>query len=408
MILLKFSYKILNLLFKNIFYAIILKLPKPKEGNKMDFEGRNVLADKCNDFFHAQRQNYINFCNLISQKAKMYINPEDIEETMGLVYDSFMLKEPNIEHIKHSLKNTFKSNSELAKLITIRSLFWILKTFSKKNSDLNLVFVVNAAQRMILALIDEIEEPSNVKTADNSWNNSAFEGSGGFFIHQNITDLFSKIKNNNQKIQFLNLYKGVPIQCEGSIVNIENDEITFEVTLMQILAMMEEESAFIVKNDILGKHIKADIVNYYFSNNTVKLNNFKRLDNMPATQREFARVHPNATTNVALISDQGEVAKGILYDISEGGMGVLTTQNLGVKNGDILEAQLTLTMPNTDEKLEISEKVQLVVLIDYKGTLRYCMQNLPDQKAQNIIAKFVQARETQTLEDLKEQLKQYN
>lgn len=374
----------------------------------MDFEGRNVLAEKCSDFFHAQRQNYINFCNLTSQKAKMYIDPEDVEETMGLIYDSFMLKEPNIEHIQHSLKNTFKSNLELAKLIVMRSLFWIVETFSQKHSESNLLFVVNAAQRMTLAIIDETQEHSSQKKTDNSWNNSSIQGSGGFFIHQNITDLFAKIKNNNEKIEFLNLYKGVPIKCEGSIVNIENDEITFEVTLMQILAMMEEQSAFVVKNDILGKHIKADVVNYFLSNNTIKLNNFKRLDNMPATQRAFARVHPNTTTNVVLINDQGESAKGILYDISEGGMGVLTTQNLGVKNGDVLEAQLRLIMPNTNEEIEIAEKVKLIVLIDYKGTLRYCMQNLPNQNAQNSIAKFVQSRETQTLEDLKEQLKQYS
>lgn len=374
----------------------------------MDFEGRNVLAEKCSDFFHAQRQNYINFCNLTSQKAKMYIDPEDVEETMGLIYDSFMLKEPNIEHIQHSLKNTFKSNSELAKLIVMRSLFWIVETFSQKHSESNLLFVVNAAQRMTLAIIDETQEHSSQKKTDNSWNNSSIQGSAGFFIHQNITDLFAKIKNNNEKIEFLNLYKGVPIKCEGSIVNIENDEITFEVTLMQILAMMEEQSAFVVKNDILGKHIKADVVNYFLSNNTIKLNNFKRLDNMPATQRAFARVHPNTTTNVLLINDQGESAKGILYDISEGGMGVLTTQNLGIKNGDVLEAQLTLIMPNTNEEIEIAEKVKLIVLIDYKGTLRYCMQNLPNQNAQSYIAKFVQSRETQTLEDLKEQLKQYS
>lgn len=374
----------------------------------MDFEGRNVLAEKCSDFFHAQRQNYINFCNLTSQKAKMYIDPEDVEETMGLIYDSFILKEPNIEHIQHSLKNTFKSNSELAKLMVMRSLFWIVETFSQKHSESNLLFVVNAAQRMTLAIIDETQEHSSQKKTDNSWNNSSIQGSAGFFIHQNITDLFAKIKNNNEKIEFLNLYKGVPIKCEGSIVNIENDEITFEVTLMQILAMMEEQSAFVVKNDILGKHIKADVVNYFLSNNTIKLNNFKRLDNMPATQRAFARVHPNTTTNVLLINDQGESAKGILYDISEGGMGVLTTQNLGIKNGDVLEAQLTLIMPNTNEEIEIAEKVKLIVLIDYKGTLRYCMQNLPNQNAQSYIAKFVQSRETQTLEDLKEQLKQYS
>lgn len=100
-----------------------------------------------------------------------------------------------------------------------------------------------------------------------------------------IIEGFQTLKETSGKVQFYNLYQGIPISCHAEIISVQDDSATFKLDLLQEIAMKLDGQAFILKNDVFTKHIKADIVYSNFLTKTVMLENFTYLLNMPALER---------------------------------------------------------------------------------------------------------------------------
>ncbi len=226
--------------------------------------------------------------------------------------------------------------------------------------------------------------------------------------YNTIIELFRKIQEEEQTVTFLNLYQGVPISYEAKIVNIEGENISFSMDKLQEIAMKLDGNAFIIKNDYFGKHIKADIVYSNFLTNTVTLNNFIYLLNMPALQREFVRVHPDIIAKVYLYQDGAVQTSGRLYDLSMNGLGVVSSNNNGIVVGSkvVIDFQLNDALhTNAKEKIEVSGEV--LNIIEYKGSYRYCMQIFPQKEMSDRIISYINQREKDILENLKDELKDY-
>ena len=229
-----------------------------------------------------------------------------------------------------------------------------------------------------------------------------------FVISSNFSAALAQCFNERAKLHFFNLYDGVPIECEGEILRIEGELFVAKVSTLQILAMKHEGKAFLVKNEALNNNLKANIAWINVSNDTVGLNAFELQDQMTALRRKFPRVHPNVYTPIKLMHEDGRELLGKLFDISEGGMGVVSMQEAGFKNGDELSADIELLMPATQEKNRISLRFKLVVLINYQNAFRYCLQILPNQEATLAIREFSRQRVRETIEQLEESIKNYS
>ena len=230
------------------------------------------------------------------------------------------------------------------------------------------------------------------------------------FMREDAVNVFAKVLKDNRRVHFLNLYNGVKVECMGEVEHIEDDTVVCKVTLEQILAMKEEQNAYIVRDEYFSENLRADIVGFDLANLTVTLQNFTYMQNLHANLRKHQRVYPDRYTKVILTQNGSEI-QGNLYDISRGGLGVVSLDDGGFKESEPVNAKFELYIPDeasgSNKNIKIDTDLKLVAALKYKGAMRYCCQLADKDGAGEDIAKFTKKRVKETLEELKEQLKTY-
>ena len=230
------------------------------------------------------------------------------------------------------------------------------------------------------------------------------------FMREDAVTVFARVRNDNRQVHFLNLYNGVKVECMGEVEHVEDDTVVCKVTLEQILAMKEEQNAYIVRDEYFSEILRADIVGFDLANLTVTLQNFTYMQNLHANLRKHQRVYPDRYTRVILTQNGSEI-QGNLYDISRGGLGVVSLDDGGFKEGGPVNAKFELYIPDeasgSNKNIKIDTDLKLVAALRYKGAMRYCCQLADKDGAGEDIAKFTKKRVIETLEELKEQLKTY-
>ena len=230
------------------------------------------------------------------------------------------------------------------------------------------------------------------------------------FMREDAVTVFARVRNDNRQVHFLNLYNGVKVECMGEVEHVEDDTVVCKVTLEQILAMKEEQNAYIVRDEYFSENLRADIVGFDLANLTVTLQNFTYMQNLHANLRKHQRVYPDRYTKVILTQNGSEV-QGNLYDISRGGLGVVSLDDGGFKEGEPINAKFELSIldeaSDSNKNIEIDTNLKLVAALRYKGAMRYCCELADKDGAGEDIAKFAKRRVIETLEELKEQLKTY-
>ncbi|WP_267524486.1 PilZ domain-containing protein [Campylobacter sp. MG1] len=367
----------------------------------MSFNGRDELIDSSIDYFEKYTHKFINNIQSYYKNEGKALTRETLESYQEL-YSMLLIKKFDIE-----VGKKISNSKDFDKACFFEFLLITYIDFSKyvENNNLDttlLIYLANALNRYIAIFFKfPLNEQQNNQT--NVFSNSNY----GFFIQESFIDTFKKMKSIGEKLEFLNLYNGVPVRTFGEILQVDNNSIVVKLDLMQILAMKEEENAYIVQNQYLKKNIKANILWCNIANCTVCLNDFENQMHMYALKRMYPRVHPNEFTKITLTHDDGRSISGKLFDISEGGIGVVSTEDIGFKKGDILKSHIKLHIPNSNENVELDLNFKLVVLIVYQNAYRYCLEILPNQKDSIKIKEFAVKRVEETLIELKNQLELY-
>ena len=230
------------------------------------------------------------------------------------------------------------------------------------------------------------------------------------FMREDAVNVFAKVLKDNRRVHFLNLYNGVKVECMGEVEHIEDDTVVCKVALEQILAMKEEQNAYIVRDEYFSENLRADIIGFDLANLTVTLQNFTYMKNLHANLRKYQRVYPDRYTKVILTQNGSEI-QGNLYDISRGGLGVVSLDDGGFKEGELINAKFELCIldeaSGSNKNIKIDTDLKLVAALKYKGAMRYCCQLADKDGAGEDIAKFTKKRVIETLEELNEQLKIY-
>ena len=230
------------------------------------------------------------------------------------------------------------------------------------------------------------------------------------FMREDAVNVFAKVLKDNRRLHFLNLYNGVKVECMGEVEHVEDDTVVCKVTLEQILAMKEEQNAYIVRDEYFSENLRADIIGFDLANLTVTLQNFTYMQNLHANLRKYQRVYPDRYTKVILTQNGSEI-QGNLYDISRGGLGVVSLDDGEFKEGEPINAKFELCIldeaSGSNKNIKIDTDLKLVAALKYKGAMRYCCQLADKDGAGEDIAKFTKRRVIETLEELKEQLKTY-
>lgn len=377
----------------------------------MLYEDYEFIKENCLDVINLLKDDFQSYAKDICGEYKSSVDVYDLNDFCDTLFR--LIKDTNLNaNSLHSILNlmfkdiVFEKYFLSAMLLRLNYIF-SREIFALRRSDLNVSIlhffnITNKIYDDVLQIYKQKQQNDKQKATLN------IHSSSGFSLFENIIDSLSRVKNGSNKVHFLNLYNGVKVECDGSIINTENERALCKVNLMQILAMKEEGNAFIVQDENLPQHLKANVISIDIKNSFVLLGNFSRQAKMPAKDRKFPRVHPNKFTKVVLSNKDGISLVGKLYDISEGGMGVVSSENVDFKNSETINAKFILEMPKTHEEIDLNLNFKLVVALNYQGSMRYCFEIVDkDQFGINKVVEFSRQREQETLKELQDKLNLY-
>ncbi|KFL33411.1 MULTISPECIES: PilZ domain-containing protein [unclassified Sulfurospirillum] len=338
------------------------------------------------------------------------MSKDEAKEIALSIYHGLFKRDSDIEEIREDLFVRMRHDSVMIGFLINRSLFYLIEnylSFARKQAiDPQVELLIGCVSHFITLLESNVTPKVCNPTAafDVSFSSDVM-----FTPTNNIIEAFHTMRDDHQSVTFLNLYKGVPISSEASIVDIEGEQVAFRIDQLQEIAMKLDGQAFIVKNNYFNKHLKADIVYSDFQNNTVVLKNFIYLLNMPALQREFIRVHPDIIANVYLHQFGNMQTIGRLYDLSMNGLGVVSSENNGIFVGAkvLVEFELNSASISMDGDKKIAVQGEVINVIEYKDSYRYCMRILPNREMSEKILHYITKREREILEDLRNELNEY-
>lgn len=373
----------------------------------MGFEGKDELLLKCSDIIDSLESDFLNYSKTLVKNSNKVVDDFKLEDAMSVIFYNITKDNYDLDKTRKLLHECFDSDNFINYLLHASSLHLLHKfTIALQMSHPELlkhsVYFGNALHKFLSSYMNSfeaVEEKENIKEEIKN-NVKSYSGSA-FNLFGNIIDELKRTHKLGNELELLNLYKGVNIKHNAKIVDITNDSMILNTNFMQILAIKDEGNAFIVAGDNLTSHVKADFVNINLSDNLITLKNFSRLKTMAALQRKHPRVYPKIITEATLRNSAGVEINGKLFDISQGGIGVVSTQDAEYVSGEELEAIFTLKMPKTEEEIKVNLKVNLVVSLNYRGSMRYCCQITKEQDINAKIIEFTKLREEQTLEELK-------
>lgn len=371
-------------------------------------EKENFLASSTL-FVKEFESTFVDYFTCLCSSYDKTVSQEESKEIAFAIYHGLFKPDSEIFELKDDVFIRMRQNGVMVSFLITRSMFYLLENYlsfvRKQNITSQIELLMGCVGRFINLMENETPSVCNATVAFDV----RFSDDVMFSPINNILEVFHQMKEENQAIVFLNLYKGVPISSEASIVKIEGENVTFYIDKLQEIAMKLDGKAFIVKNNYFNKHLKADIVDCNFQTNTVVLTNFIYLLNMPALQREFIRVHPDIVAKVFLNQLGNIQTSGRLFDISLNGLGVVSSENNGIFVGAKILVAFELNSASVpmqgDRKIEVQAEVMNV--IEYKDSYRYCMRIFPDQEMTGKIFQYITKREDEILEELNSELSEY-
>ncbi|DAB35456.1 MAG TPA: pilus assembly protein PilZ [Sulfurospirillum sp. UBA12182] len=364
------------------------------------------LYEEYQDFFDGFENNFIDyFASLALAYYKVY-SREQIRLIAHNIYKEVLDMDANVSADEEELFNQMRKDGVMIGFFISRAMLYLLEHFiahirqleiySHKSIEQMVIHITHFIKNFEMHVCDKYAvQPIHLN----------FDSQSNFIVGNNIVDILKRLKNEGKSVQFFNLYKGVPISHEAEIVDIDGEEVVFKTTSIQEIAMKIDDNAYILKDDVFGKHIKADIVYNNFSNNTVVLNNFTYLLNMPASQREFIRVHPDISAIVKMSEDSQNLTQGKLFDLSINGLGVVSEDNNGLFAGAKIEIEFELLIGKKKEKIQSIGEI--LNIIEYKDSYRYCIKIFPTPEEENSIVRYVNLREKEIIKNLEDILSDY-
>lgn len=356
-------------------------------------------------------EKFIDYFTCLCVSYDKIITKEEAKEIAAVIYHGLFKCDYDISELREDVFVRMRQDGVMIGFLINRSMFYLIEHYSvfTKAHDITpqIELLIGCVSRFINLLENEVTpKVCNFTGAfDMSFSNDVM-----FSPTNNIIETFNQIKKENQSVVFLNLYKGVPISSEAMVIDIEGENVTFKIDQLQEIAMKLDGQAFIVKNNYFNKHLKADIVYSNFQANTVVLTNFIYLLNMPALQREFIRVHPDIIAKVFLHQFGNLQTSGRLYDLSMNGLGVVSSENNGMFIGAkvLIAFELNSTSVSTNGNKKIEVQGEVINIIEYQDSYRYCMRIFPDRIMSEKILRYITLREREILEDLNNELKDYS
>lgn len=230
--------------------------------------------------------------------------------------------------------------------------------------------------------------------------------------HENLKkqeDLLVQLEMlSEQKVSldFINHYKGVPIDKDGTLVSCENSRIVVHAPFIQTLAIAYEKYTSF-ESKYLDYTVEADLLGIDLTTREIKLHNLRK-SKYSAKKREQVRLEPDRdfktvfhfknkkydvdTIDVSIRSISINMQKDINLEIDEKDDALV---NMGFsvhhKGGELV----------FEDKVRISTKAKVFKVIENKKNVEIILLYELNKKDEDIMAKYIMEREIALIKEFK-------
>jgi PilZ domain len=213
-------------------------------------------------------------------------------------------------------------------------------------------------------------------------------------LHREILSALEYVFAAKKEVRLLNVHKGMPISYPATIQELGEQGIVFKVQKYQLVCLALEKQTFI-QSEQLPSIVRAKLIGLDYPKTEVTLQNFAYTLNTIG-KRQTIRVQPQEPIQV-LINDNVRKIKGLLVDISETGLGVVTV-GAGVFSPNLLRRGapilFTFRLPGETSDLFLAGTIRNTARDIDNVSYRLGIQISPDSQAHEAIMRFISRRKT--------------
>ena len=365
------------------------------------------MEENFNDFLVGFRVKFIDFFSSQCSSSDCTLHVDRTKRAAGEILDNLFAKKIEFSKSTNELILQMKRDEVFIGILLSKVFLYTIE---------NYIIYLQNAQHQDFGYLEKLTQVLSrflhlfeIYTKENFSNNSSivnFDENNYIYSKNNILDTFRELKIESKSVDFMNLHYGYPIRSKGKVLEIDGENVEFQLeSELQEIAMKLEGKAYILKGEHFNRYIKADIVYSNFANNTIVLNNFVYLLNLPAAQRRHPRIYPKILIHAKLMGKENESVTGNLYDLSKDGLGMISEENQGFYNG--AKINIKFEVENDSEKYSIVTTGEVVDIAQYMKSYRYCLKIYPDEENQKKIEKYIRDREEEIRQELKDELNYY-
>ncbi len=340
---------------------------------------------KHNPIFKSENKFFISYKPIFVEQLSTYISQNDICEHTILepksisenFYDA--LFNPKIDF--YNMHICWLENADVKITFFLCSLFnSMLKSFLEyKKTDTN-------TKAIELITIFEILK-KNFFTAISERDKITFDISPYMPKEKSISYLHNMYKLD-RRIKFIVHNKMGTSHFETYIKQIGQYSAVIKVSNEQLLMIAENNNSFILKENSDEKNfsVKASIL--CTRKNTAIIKDIKELDDTPLISRKFPRaaiVH----ASIVHIANEDEYITGNMIDISEGGIGIVSSSKSQFTKGQDIVAFLSYEDPKNGLKFSFESSGIISSIIGKEHAFRYGIQLNLTQEEKTVIHKLV-------------------
>ncbi len=340
---------------------------------------KKINMIKQNKFFQAQENFFLNYRkkfieDFVDIFKKTDYNTTDIENFYSSIFD-FKSDFYNLHF--DILKNFTNDNSKIYRILAYL-FFNLIKEFAnlnienKANSTFTLMELCFALQDNLLKdtkhesdlLFDVIQETKKDK---------------------DIIYLLDAIRNK-EEIKLIS-YKHHDIHVQ-KIKLLQVGKNSFLVAIDKNQALNNFDS-FMVVNEKTKEFFSLSVKFFSYNKTRAILENITKLKKQPLLNRKYSRV-PIAQNSLVQIIGNDEIIIGSLIDISQGGIGILSSQKSNLKKGDDIGVILSYEDMKNSIKLDFKTKGILTSKIGKENAFRYGVELMLCEKEKDLIKELVE------------------
>jgi hypothetical protein len=151
-----------------------------------------------------------------------------------------------------------------------------------------------------------------------------------------VLNLFEE--NRGKEFHLLNYYKEIPVVCKSTLIELGEDFARFDISRCKYDIFAQTSSVYI-KIPGFPKSIRSTIAKYEMYD-FIEVREFL-FEDLPQEQRKSVRVQPEVPIDVSLETEDSEY-KGIVVDISAGGLGVILENCEGMEPEQVVKVMFKL------------------------------------------------------------------